>query len=114
KALTLFLALAAVLGQAPSAGQLQTVVVTVSNTAGQYVTDLKLEDFVLEENGARQQLTKFSDDVDASISLGILIDKSTSMRLPVAVQGREKVAAALLAADGAARVVVKLTKPKDE
>jgi VWFA-related protein len=48
------------------------------------------------------------------ISLGILIDKSASMRLPLAVQGKEKVSAALLAADGAARVLVKLMKPQDE
>jgi VWFA-related protein len=36
------------------------------------------------------------------------------MRLPLAVQGKEKVSAALLAADGAARVLVKLMKPQDE
>jgi len=48
---------------------------------------------------------------DLPISVGILIDTSTSMRLPV---NRDKVPAALLAADGAARVVLKLTKPDDE
>lgn len=110
---TLLLTVAAALGQS-SKPELQTVIVTVTNAAGQYVGGLKQADFTLEENGVPQRLEKFSEDPDVPISLGILIDKSTSMRLPVATQGREKVSAALLAADGAARVVVKLTKPQDE
>jgi VWFA-related protein len=112
KSLALLLTLAAVL-QAP-AQQSETLMVTVTNTAGQFVPGLKQADFVLEENGAPQQIAKFSADPDVPVSLGILIDTSTSMRLPVALQGRERVPAALLAADGAARVVVKLSKPDDE
>jgi VWFA-related protein len=114
KPLALLLAVAAVLQSPKPGAQLETAIVTVTNGAGQYVQDLKQEDFVLEENGMPQQITKFSKDPDIPISVGILIDKSTSMRLPVAVQGREKVPAALLAADGAARVVVRLSKPSDE
>ncbi len=92
----------------------QSLIVTVTNPAGQYVANLTQTDFAIEENGVAQQVTNFSADPDIPISLGILLDKSTSMRLPVAVQGRERVPAALLAADGAARVVVTLTKPGDE
>ncbi|HET9129600.1 MAG TPA: VWA domain-containing protein, partial [Terriglobia bacterium] len=78
------------------------------------VHDLKPDDFILEENGVRQQLASFTQDSEVPISLGILIDKSASMRLPLAIQGKEKVSAALLAADGAARVLVRLMKPQDE
>jgi VWFA-related protein len=93
---------------------LQTLILTVTNNAGQYVQNLKQEDFILEENGVQQQLATFTAGSDVPVSLGILIDTSASMRLPVAVQGREKVPAALLAADGAARVVVRLSKLQDE
>ena len=98
----------------PAIGTLQQVVVTVLDDNGRYVRDLKAEDFVLEENGVRQQITSFAQDSEVPVSLGILIDKSASMRLPLAVQGKEKVSAALLAADGAARVLVRLMKPQDE
>jgi len=101
-------------GASAPQGRLQTLAVSVTNNAGQYVPNLKPEDFILEEDGVRQQVATFSADPDLPISLGILIDTSTSMRLPVTVQGREKVPAALLAADGAAKVVLKLTKPDDE
>jgi VWFA-related protein len=118
-AATCFLTLVLVLQSAPSqkdpaSGTLQQIVVTVIDDNGRYVRDLKADDFVLEENGTRQQITSFAQDSDVPISLGILIDKSASMRLPLAVQGKEKVSAALLAADGAARVLVKLMKPQDE
>ena len=98
----------------PANGTLQQIVVTVIDGNGRYVRDLKADDFVLEENGMRQQIASFAQDSDVPISLGILIDKSASMRLPLAVQGKEKVSAALFAADGAARVLVKLMKPQDE
>jgi Ca-activated chloride channel family protein len=113
KSLALLLAIAASLMQA-SKPEVQTVVVTVTNSAGQYVTNLKQDAFVVEEDGKPQRVETFRDDPDHPVSLGILIDKSTSMRLPVAAQGSEKVSAALLAANGASRVVLRLTKPQDE
>jgi len=90
------------------------VVVTVLNQQGQYIQGLKADDFVLEENGMRQEIASFEPDSEIPLSIGILIDTSASMRLPLAIQGKEKVSAALLAADGAARVLVKLMKPQDE
>jgi VWFA-related protein len=118
-AATCFLTVVLVLQSAPSQkdpanGTLQQIVVTVIDDAGRYVRDLKADDFILEENGVRQQVVSFAQDSEVPVSLGILIDKSASMRLPLAVQGKEKVSAALLAADGAARVLVRLMKPQDE
>jgi len=98
----------------PVTGPETQVVITVLDNQGRYVRDLKADDFVVEENGVRQELTSFAPDSEVPLSIGILIDKSASMRLPLAVQGKEKVSAALLAADGAARVLVKLMKPQDE
>jgi VWFA-related protein len=116
KPVFLSLVLATLLTQQPSTptGPLQTLSVSVTNRAGLFVPSLKAEDFILEEDGVRREVAKFSAEPDMPISLGILIDTSTSMRLPVTLQGREKVPAALLAADGAAKVVLKLTKPDDE
>jgi VWFA-related protein len=117
KALVLIFAAAAALAQtrAPSAkGPMQTLAVSVTNEAGLFVPNLKAEDFILEEDGVRKDVAAFTADPDLPISVGILIDTSTSMRLPVTMQAGEKVPAALLAADGAARVVLKLTKPDDE
>ena len=114
KAMALLLSSVMLLSQTPAPGQLQTVVLTVTNKAGQYMLNLNQDLFIVEEDGVRQQITKFTPDSDVPVSLGILIDKSASMRLPVAVVGQERLPAALLAADGAARVVVRLTKPQDE
>src|SRR5262245_11172312 len=117
KLIPVLLAAATLLAQAQSRapqGELQTVTLTVTNSAGQYVLGLKESDFILEENGVTQKAAKFAEDSDIPIRIGVLIDKRGSMRLPVAIQGQERVPAALLAADGAARVVVKLMKPQDE
>jgi VWFA-related protein len=95
-------------------GPQQTLTVSVTNEKGQYVPNLKAADFIVEEDGVRKDIASLTADPDLPISVGILIDTSTSMRLPVTVQGREKVPAAPLAADGAAKVVLRLTKPDDE
>ena len=107
-----FTAIALLLQSAASPPQFFTA--TVTNGAGQYMNGLQASDFILEEDGVVQTLDSFSGDPSLPISIGILIDKSASMRLPVAQQGSEKVSAALLAADGAARVVVRFSKPQDE
>jgi VWFA-related protein len=100
--------------QAKPSGSMTQVVVTVLDDQGRYIHELKAEDFVVEENGVRQEIASFTQDSEIPLSIGILIDKSASMRLPLAIQGKEKVSAALLAADGAARVLVRLMKPQDE
>ena len=97
------LSVALVLHSAPeppaqSNGPEQQIILNVLDDTGSYVRDLKADDFVVEENGVRQKLTSFVQDSEVPMSVGILIDKSASMRLPLAVQGKEKVAAALIAA----------------
>jgi len=100
--------------QAKSSDSATQVVVTVLDQQGHYIQGLKAEDFILDENGIRQEIASFTPDSEVPLSIGILIDKSASMRLPLAIQGKDKVSAALLAANGAARVLVKLMKPQDE
>jgi len=92
----------------------QKVVLNINDNAGRFILNVRAEDLTIEEDGVQQKITSFIQDVDTPISLGILIDKSTSMRLPLYVQGRERVPAAILAANGIARAVVKLMKPQDE
>jgi VWFA-related protein len=114
KAFVLILATAAVLAQTRAQDPqptVQTLAVSVTDASGLYIPNLKPADFIVEEDGVRQEVATFTADPDLPISLGILIDNSISMRLPV---NKDKAPAALLASDGAARVVLKLTKPEDE
>jgi len=111
------LGLAALLQQAPvqPGGQhVQKLVLNVSDNSGRYILNLKQSDFIVEENGVEQKVTGFMEGSDTPISLGILIDKSTSMRLPLYVEGKQYVPAAVLAANRIGRAVVKLMKPQDE
>lgn len=92
----------------------QKLVLNINDNAGRFLMNVKPGDLVVEEDGVPQKITSFVADSDIPLSLGILIDKSTSMRLPLYVQGKERVPAAILAAAGVARAVVKLMKPQDE
>jgi len=111
------LGLAALLQQAPvqpGKQHVQKLVLNVSDNSGRYILNLKQDDFIVEENGVEQKVTGFIEGSDTPISLGILIDKSTSMRLPLYVEGKQYVPAAVLAANRIGRAVVKLMKPQDE
>jgi VWFA-related protein len=55
------------------------VPVHVTTAAGASVTSLKKEDFVLFEDGIRQNITHFAQD-DAPVSAGVLLDISGSMK----------------------------------
>ena len=99
---------------AQSAGAEQQFILNVLDDRGRYVADMKADDFVVEENGVRQKVTTFVQDSEVPLSIGILIDKSASMRLPLAVQGKERVAAALIAANNATKVLIHLMKEQDE
>jgi Ca-activated chloride channel family protein len=117
KSLALFVSLVALLQQAPvQPGQqhVQKIVVNVTDPNGRFILNMRQQDFIVEENGVEQKITGFMEGSDVPISLGILVDKSTSMRLPLYVEGREYVPAALLAAGRIGRAVVKLMKPQDE
>jgi Ca-activated chloride channel family protein len=98
----------------PAPMRAQKLVLNINDNAGRFIMNMRPEDLVVEEDGKQQKLTSFIADSDIPVSLGILIDKSMSMRLPLRVEGKEQIPAAILAATGVARAVVKLMKPQDE
>ncbi len=59
--------------------RLVNIVATVTDRAGHYAGDLSAEDFVVEEDGVRQQIAHFTRDEDLPVSLGIILDASGSM-----------------------------------
>jgi VWFA-related protein len=59
--------------------RLVNVVVTVTDGRGRYVPNLTQEDFTLEEDGRKQEISHFSQDKNVPVSVGILLDTSASM-----------------------------------
>jgi Ca-activated chloride channel family protein len=117
RSLAALMSLIAVLQQPPAQPaqmRAQKLVLNVNDNAGRFIMNIRPEDLVVEEDGKQQQITSFIADSDIPVSLGILIDKSMSMRLPLRVEGKEQIPAAILAATGVARAVVKLMRPQDE
>ena len=55
------------------------VFATVTNAAGRLVPDLSRDDFAIEDNGKRQVLTVFSNDIQP-ITIVMLLDRSGSMK----------------------------------
>jgi Ca-activated chloride channel family protein len=88
--------------------RLQQFVVTVRDSKGNLVRHLHPDDFRIEENGESQPVAFFTEGTDEHVSLGILIDISGSMALRSGGMSR------LSAAEGAARVLMRLMKPQDE
>ncbi|HJZ74366.1 MAG TPA: VWA domain-containing protein [Vicinamibacterales bacterium] len=83
---TVALALGVVTGAAQSqppsfSTSTKTVAVyaTVTDGRGRLVTDLTRDDFMVDDNGKRQALTLFSNDVQP-ITLVMLLDRSSSMK----------------------------------
>jgi VWFA-related protein len=117
KLLAALLSMVALLQQAPvqPAGMHpQKLVINVADSRGRMIVDLKPTDFIVEEGGVQQTITSFKEGSDIPISLGILVDKSTSMRLPLYVEGQQRVPAALIVATRIGRAVVRLMRPDDE
>ena len=120
KSLAALLSLAAVLQQPasqpaqPGPQRVQKIVVNANDNAGRFILGLQPADFIVEEDGKEQKLVSFMEGSDTPITLGLLIDKSMSMRLPLYVQGKEHVPAALFAATRIGRTLVKLMRPQDE
>lgn len=56
------------------------VLATVRNKHGQIVSDLKKEDFLLEEDGRPQEIKYFTRESDLPLTLGLLVDTSGSQR----------------------------------
>jgi VWFA-related protein len=68
--------------------RLVNVVATVTDDRGRYVSGLKASDFKLEEDGIPQQISHFSDSNDQPVSVGILLDTSTSMERKITTATR--------------------------
>jgi VWFA-related protein len=58
--------------------ELVNVTTTVTDDSGRFVSGLRKEDFTLYDNGAKQEVTYFSNE-RLPVSLGILLDASGSM-----------------------------------
>jgi len=59
--------------------RLVNVVATVTDSRGRYVEGLQASDFTLEEDGKVQQISHFAASTDLPVSVGIVLDTSTSM-----------------------------------
>jgi Ca-activated chloride channel family protein len=72
--------------------RLVNVVATVTDAHGRYVSNLTASDFVLEEDGKRQEISHFSQDLEVPVSVGILLDTSGSMdrKIRTAVEAVER------------------------
>ena len=60
--------------------RLVNIYATVIDSGGRYVQGLKKNDFLVEEDGRRQELSHFDHNVDTPVSVGIVLDTSGSMR----------------------------------
>lgn len=58
-----------------------SIAVTVQDNKGQYIRDLVKDDFSIYENEEKKEITYFSHNFDASLSLTVLLDVSGSMAL---------------------------------
>jgi VWFA-related protein len=62
-----------------AANRTVAIYATVTSAQGRLVTDLKRDDFTVDDNGKRQALTLFSSDIQP-ITLIMLLDRSGSMK----------------------------------
>jgi VWFA-related protein len=58
-----------------------SIAVSVQNRNGRHITDLTKEDFFVYENNQKKDITYFSHDYEAPLSLTVLLDVSGSMAL---------------------------------
>jgi len=86
-----------------SAADLVSLNATVTDASGHVVTGLRAEDFIVYEDGERQQVSQFEAE-RVPVSLGLALDTSGSM-------AGEKIAAAQAAVS---RFVLDLLGPRDE
>lgn len=72
--------------------RLVNVVATVTDSHGRYISNLTANDFVLEEDGKRQEISHFSQDLNVPVSVGVLLDTSGSMdrKIRTAVEAVER------------------------
>ncbi len=72
--------------------RLVNVVATVTDARGRNISNLTVDDFILEEDGKPQHITHFSQDQNVPVSVGILLDTSGSMdrKIRTAVEAVER------------------------
>jgi VWFA-related protein len=58
---------------------LTNVSFSVTDRMGRFVSGLKQEDFAIEEDGRKQEITRFSRENELPLTIGMLIDKSPSV-----------------------------------
>jgi VWFA-related protein len=66
--------------------QVVDVYATVRDRDGRIVSDLNQEDFILEENGKRQEIKYFARRSEIPLKLGLLVDTSLSQRRLIETQ----------------------------
>jgi Ca-activated chloride channel family protein len=81
---------------------LQQVTATVTDSDGKLITDLNPDDFIVELGGTPQQIADFTRDTNIPVSVGLVLDTSTSMEATVA------------AAKAAASTFIGGMQPRDE
>jgi Ca-activated chloride channel family protein len=59
--------------------RLVNVAATVTDGNGEFVRNLTVDDFIVEEDGKPQEIVHFSQDHEVLMSVGILLDTSASM-----------------------------------
>jgi VWFA-related protein len=96
------------LGQGTPDASLQRVIVSVVDEDGRPVRNLSAADFRIEENGVSRSIASFVPDSDRPISIGVLVDTSSSM----AAVGSG--VAGVRAARAGARVLFDLMREGDE
>jgi len=79
-ALTAFVALAQKTPEFKVGVNIVNVLATVRDRDGRIVNNLTKDDFILEEDGKRQQITNFFRETDLPLTIGLLIDTSISQR----------------------------------
>jgi VWFA-related protein len=68
--------------------RLVNVVATVTDSQGRYVDGLVAADFKLEEDDKPQQISHFAASTDLPVSVGIVLDTSTSMERKISTATR--------------------------
>src|SRR3954465_13849867 len=81
-----------------SAVDLVSVAAVVRDKHGRFARNLKKEDFVVEEGGARRQLVDFRADDNAPVRVALLFDVSGSRRVSARVEEARQAARHLLGA----------------
>lgn len=81
-----------------SAVDLVSIAAVVRDRHGRFARDLRKEDFVIEEGGARRPIVDFHADDNAPVRVALLFDVSGSMRLASRLEDARQTARQLLSA----------------